>query len=269
VIIALNVLAFWFSDHTAHDVVIHAHDFHQLIYCKTGGGYITLGNKRFKALAGHVYISKTGSLHSIEASPNMQLLEIKFFADESLLAQLPIEFDLSALPSACEMLLTAGAEGIKGELHFQEAANCAFKLFLIRTLRHFSPSHSESRAYTHSAVLNTPEYAKENNDIKILNLRYFIEDMLSQEITLSSLASEVNFSNAYFIKRFNILFGIPPMRFVNLRRVSRAKQLIEQTELSLSEIASKCGFSSPHYFSRIFKSFEGISPQQYRKAQSK
>ena len=262
----MNVLAFWFSDHIAHDVKIHTHNFHQLIYCKTGGGYITLGDRRFKALSEHIYLSKQGHQHAIEGAPDMQLLEIKFFADVSAVADIPDEFDISAIPAAREMLITAGVEGINGETYFDEAANCAFKLFLIRTLRHFSHTDRRAKAYAHSAVLDTPEHASETSDIRLLNLRYYISDRLDEEITLSELANEVNFSKAYFIKRFNILFGMSPMRFVNLCRIERAKQLIEKTELSLSEIAVKCGFMSPHYFSRTFKSFEGVSPNEYRKS---
>lgn len=261
----MNVLAFWFSDHISHDVALHTHAFHQLIYCKSGGGYITIGNTRYKALAGHAYISKQGSLHSIEASPDMHLLEIKFFADDAMTSQLPSEFNLSKLSFARDMLLSSGEEGIKGAIHSDEAANCSFKLFLIHTLRHFSPDRTDSRSYAHSAILKTPENEKESRDIKILNLRYYIEDRLGERITLEELAGEVNFSKAYFIKRFNLLFDMPPMKFINLRRVDRAKQLMEQTELSLSEISQKCGFGSLHYFSRIFKSFEGISPNEHRK----
>ena len=261
----MNVLAFWFSDHPAHNVGMHTHDFHQLIYCRTGGGYITVDNIRYKALSGHIYIAKQGSVHSIESSDDMKLLEIKFFADDSILTGIPAEFDLSKITFAEEMLFTAGKEGIKGEFHSDEAANCAFKLFLIYAHRHFSPDRTSTQPYAHSAVLDTPYFAKENNDIKLLNLRYYIEDRLGKEIMLTELADEVNFSKAYFIKRFTLLFDMPPMKFVNSRRIVRAKKLIEQTELSLSEIAQKCGFTSPHYFSRTFKSFEGISPQKYRK----
>lgn len=260
----MNVLAFWFSDHPAHNVERHTHDFHQLIYCKNGGGYITVGDMRRKALPRHVSISRQGTYHSIEASDGMQLLEIKFFADDSILDGLPNEFDLSKLPFAEEMLLTAGNEGIKGELHSEEAANCAFRLFLIHAQRHFLHTNTHTKPYTHSAILNAPENEKENSDIKLLNLRYYIEDRLGDKITLAELADEVNFSKAYFIKRFNLLFDMPPIKFINLRRVERAKKLITQTELSLSEIAVKCGFGSLHYFSRTFKGFEGTSPNDYR-----
>ena len=265
----LNILAFWFSDHIAHNVGLHTHKFHQLIYCKHGGGYITVGSKRFKALSEHIYFMKQGCPHSIESAPDMQLLEIKFFADNETADAIPIEFDISPLPFAREMLIATGAEGIRGEEHSDEAANSAFKLFIIHTLRRFSPTAKASRPYAHSAVLDTAEHAKENNDIKILNLRYYISDRLNEEITLSELADEVNFSKAYFIKRFTDLFGMSPMKFVNQCRIDRAKKLILQTELPLSEIALKCGFRSLHYFSRTFKTFEDISPNEYRKNQSR
>ena len=263
-VVSLDVLAFWFSDHVAHNVVAHTHDFYQLIYCKKGGGYITVGDKRRKALAGHVYLSKPGTLHAIENVDDMYLLEIKFVAEDSIAAVLPDHFNLSAIPFAQDMLIIAGDEGIRGEAHYDEAANSAFKLFLIHFMRHFM-NNAYGKSYSHSAVLDTPEYARENNDIKILNLKYYIADQLNKEITLEELANEVSFNKTYFVKRFKILFGMPPMKYVNSMRIARAKQLMSQTELPLSSISAKCGFKSPHYFSRIFKNFEGVSPQEYRK----
>lgn len=235
------------------------------MYCKSGGGYITAGH-RYKALGGHMYLAKPGMVHAIEASGDMHLLEIKFLADESFMSQIPEELDLGAIPTAREMLLLSGEEGIKCKPHHEDASNCAFRLFLINVLRHLSSDNSENRPYAHSAALDIPQQAKENSDILILNLRYFISDKLSDEITLQMLADEVNFSKAYFIKRFRILFGMSPIRYVNLCRIERAKLLMEQTELPLSEIALKCGFASPHYFSRTFRSFEGVPPQEYRQA---
>lgn len=267
-VINLDVLAFWFSDHIAHDVVIHTHDFHQLIYCKKGGGYITVGNERLKALTGHVYLSKPGVLHAIEMHEDMHLLEIKFIAEESITAILPDHFDISVIPAAQSMLLTAGSEGIKGEVHYDEAANCAFKLFLIHCIRHFTHG-TRNKPYSHSSVLDIPEYAKENNDMKILNLKYYISDRLNEEISLSELADEVSFNKTYFVKRFKILFGMSPMKYVNSMRISRAKQLLLQTSLPISEISLKTGFKSPHYFSRSFRSSESMSPQEFREKHKK
>ena len=46
-------------------------------------------------------------------------------------------------------------------------------------------------------------------------------------------------------------------------RIKHAIQLLEQNKLSVSELAEKCGYSDPLYFSRVFKKITGVSPSKY------
>jgi AraC-like DNA-binding protein len=99
----------------------------------------------------------------------------------------------------------------------------------------------------------------------ILNLERYIKDNLDREITLTELADKVGFNKTYFVKRFKILWGMPPMQFVNNQRLEIARRLLTTTDMSVSEIAEITGFRTLHYFSRAFKHNTGISPSEYYK----
>lgn len=269
----MDVVVFWVSEHIAHMVQAHTHEFFQLIYCKKQGGHITVGTSRYAARTDHVYLVRPGVLHAIENKEQMYIVEFKFLAEGTSAAALrilPEQFDISDIPLAREMLFSALREGLERELHYNEAVNSAFKLFLIHTIRKFAGGQlSKQQEYEHSAVLDTADHTVANGDVRILNLKYYISNRLHEKITLSELAAEVNFNKTFFVKRFKILFDMPPMKYVNYMRISRAKQLLIQTSLSVSAIAQKTGFSSPHYFSRSFRALEGQSPQQFREKHRK
>ena len=57
------------------------------------------------------------------------------------------------------------------------------------------------------------------------------------------------------------------MQYILNIRIEKAKALLENTDLSISEISDMTGMQSQHYFSRIFKKYTNISPSEYRKIQ--
>jgi len=83
-------------------------------------------------------------------------------------------------------------------------------------------------------------------------------------ISLDELASIAHFEKSYLTVRFKQMWGISPMKYVNLLRIERAKLLLATTDMSITDIACCVGFGSIHYFSRYFKEKEGITPNEYR-----
>jgi len=52
--------------------------------------------------------------------------------------------------------------------------------------------------------------------------------------------------------------------YLNQTRMTHAKSLLQMTQLSIQEVAARCGFNDSSYFCRIFKKYSGLSPIQYR-----
>lgn len=83
--------------------------------------------------------------------------------------------------------------------------------------------------------------------------------------TLEELAEEAGLSRAAFARNFSASVGEPPHSYLTRWRMGIAAQLLEETDLRLSEIASRVGYRSEFSFSRAFKLARGVSPIQYRR----
>ncbi|MBE5912637.1 MAG: helix-turn-helix domain-containing protein [Pseudobutyrivibrio ruminis] len=82
---------------------------------------------------------------------------------------------------------------------------------------------------------------------------------------LHSEIEKTGYSLNHFRKLFKNSTGIPPIEFLNHRRIEYAKELIKHTKIPLTvkEISINCGYNDAYYFSRLFKKMEGISPKEY------
>jgi AraC-like DNA-binding protein len=92
----------------------------------------------------------------------------------------------------------------------------------------------------------------------------YIEEHLTEPLSLETLAGQEGYSEQYFISVFKRSYGIAPLHYVTQKRIQKAKELIRTTSLPLKEISYRCGYEDPYYFSRIFKKTERVSPKKYR-----
>jgi AraC family transcriptional regulator len=93
----------------------------------------------------------------------------------------------------------------------------------------------------------------------------YIEDHLDAGPTLEQLAAVARLSAYHFARQFKAATGLPPHQYVILRRVERARQLLQAgTDLSLAEVAADAGFSDQSQFSYHFKRMVGVTPGQFR-----
>lgn len=94
----------------------------------------------------------------------------------------------------------------------------------------------------------------------------FIHENYTQPITRSDIARYVNISEDYLTFCFRQELGTTPIKYLQRYRIHQAKKLLKETELSVTEIAMRVGFSDSGYFSRIFHRETGRSPEAFRRA---
>lgn len=82
---------------------------------------------------------------------------------------------------------------------------------------------------------------------------------------LNELAEKVHMSKEHFIRTFKKIYGDPPGRFRQLRRLEKAVKLLLNSNMKIKDIATNCGFESIFYFSKIFKQHFSVSPKEYRR----
>lgn len=98
----------------------------------------------------------------------------------------------------------------------------------------------------------------------ITKAKEFINEHKTEEISLDDVARRVNMSTFYFCKMFKKATGVTFTEYLSLVRVSKAKNLLLNPNLRISEIAFEVGFQSLTHFNRVFRKFVGQSPTQYR-----
>ncbi|MFC7681709.1 AraC family transcriptional regulator [Paenibacillus sp. GCM10028914] len=81
---------------------------------------------------------------------------------------------------------------------------------------------------------------------------------------LETYYNELRLSRGYFFELFKKATGLPPTQYINQFRINRARDDLRNSDISVTEIAEKHGFSSVHYFSKLFRQLNGVSPREYR-----
>ncbi len=91
-----------------------------------------------------------------------------------------------------------------------------------------------------------------------------IETDLTADLSLNALAAVACLSPYHFARCFRQEFGKPPHRYVLDRRLELARRLLTDTELTIAEVAARCGFASQSRLATAFRKSFGISPRQYK-----
>lgn len=108
--------------------------------------------------------------------------------------------------------------------------------------------------------------SRKKSILKEEKMKTYIETHFKEELTRESLASEVFMNPDYLSKLFKKNTGSSLMDYVTKVRIERAKELLERTVLTISEIAIETGYSNTAYFTKMFKKYtNGVTPREYRK----
>ena len=127
-------------------------------------------------------------------------------------------------------------------------------------------SRSESRLKTIGAFYNLlDEIASTDPKISPLNSvdRYIEKNLSNPELSNESIAKELKISEVYLRKLFLNHLGTSPKQYILDMRIQKAKELLVESPLSVTDISRECGFSSVYHFCRAFKKRTATTPTQF------
>jgi AraC family transcriptional regulator len=93
----------------------------------------------------------------------------------------------------------------------------------------------------------------------------YIEEHLDAGPSLEQMAAVARLSVYHFSRQFKSATGLPPHQYVIMRRVERAKQLLQGGDFSLAQVAARAGFTDQSQFAQHFKRQVGVTPGQFRR----
>ena len=161
------------------------------------------------------------------------------------------EISSEALPHV-ETLIKSNITGLSNRL-ISEAA--VFKILA---------SQYSSHSKDISAVDNKNPLSK-NDTIKVIQLSEYISQNLTENLALSTLTKISGLNQKKIQKGFHFFFDETVNKFITNLRILKAKDLLENTDNSISEIVYEIGLNSRSYFSKIFYKKYGLIPKDYRK----
>jgi len=256
---------------------------YELLYVKDGEIRVTVEDKEYHGIPGDIFLFKPMQPHAI------------FLLNNKRLHQPHIHFDLYYQPDSPQVRISfQPLKAIaKEEMRwFREDVTQSMEYPLPNHIRLNKPGIIEKLIYdiifemegkfpyceTSAKGLFTQlwvQLLRENhwkNNPHLLSkwehldrVKKYISHQMDHEITLDELADFANFNKYYLCRMFKKAFGMTPVQYHLSVRLEKAKQLIQFTSLTLSDIAEKTGFQSIHAFSRAFRKQEGVAPSYYRK----
>ncbi len=263
-----NIHYFEFTNqyHTNDD----AHNFCELVYVDKGAVSVKSENFTGRLLDNQLIIHRPNEVHALKCTDNIapNIIIIGFECKSEEIAKFA-EMPVTLASEQQKMLAEIMKEGMsvyappydlpnttdmkKREVYpfgADQMIKLKLEIFLITLIRCFSSTEQISKKEI-------------SNDGELLNVYQYINEHYTEKITLDNLCFLFGTNKTTLCQCFKKEYGDTILNYINNLRIKEAKVLLRKKELSVTEISEKLGFSSIHYFCRIFKKTTGNSPKEY------
>jgi AraC-like DNA-binding protein len=212
-----------------------------------GEATLKMGGRSYRLVPGTLFVTFPYEAYEIVDSENFTFLYITFDGEGALklLAQFGIDKD-HAVYNNFEHL----------------------KEFWMTSIRRVNPSNI--LVLTESVLLYTLSYVGQHKttDVQVSRefdgiLEYIQNNLADPELSVSKVADLFGFNGKYlsslFVKNMDMKFT----DYLTKIRMEQALSILKQENLSVAELAARCGYTDPFYFSKVFKNTVGVPPSQY------
>ncbi len=190
-----------------------------------------------------------------------------------LLRKIRKEQTLSDLPVILLTALTADDKHLKGidagadayiEKPFHMNILVATCCQLLEQRNHLKQVYGQQPATNTKAV--APEIIKDEQDKKFQTLLdlWLADHITDPQLNIDSFAESMGYGRTTFYKKMKRITGTTPNDYIRTLRMNKAAELLKDDRLTVAEVGYKVGIEDQYYFSKMFKTFFGISPTKYR-----
>ena len=223
---------------------------HELIYKWSGDSVSTLNGREYALSRGSVLYLPKGPCggYSVKTLRRGEAIDILFetdtpLADGPLLLPGPHKSSLTQLFEQCHERWITSSPG-------RLSACMAAAYGILSVLQ-----DETQEAVTSSAGLGHLRAAAE----------YLESRLFDETLRVEDAARQAGISYSYLKRLFMHRYGVSPTQYITERRMENARSWLVTTDLSITELSARLGYSSVFYFSRVFRRINGISPSEYRR----
>lgn len=256
----------------SHDV---SYNFWQFLYVDRGEYTCSIGEDFFSLSSGQMILAEPNKVRTSLSSKNAMVAIISFRCTSHGMDS--IKNKIITLSDDDRKLLsriiTAGTDIFKAVLDNPKYSGqqpkdgtADYELQMIKNslelllINLYEPYRKETNG--HPWAQNQLNYYEQ----KFFSIEKYMLENLNRSITLDELSKATGFSLSTIKRIFSSQAGCGALHYFIRLKIKEAKRLIRETDMSITEISESLGFSSIHYFSRIFKNITGVSPSSYAKS---
>ena len=224
-------------------------------YVVKGEGYITHGGTDFPVTADKIYILRKGDAHNYYSSAESPWEKIFINLEGSLPTLLLDQYGLG------EQWLFDGA-GLK-DLFLQVAQ-------IVQSDQN-DPQYETRLAALYFEIVARLGHSRTRSvhSEEAVRLKDFLDHNTDRIVSNQELSSHIYRSPDYCVKLFGREYGVTPYAYQMNGKMNIARQLLRDTAMPVSRIASSVGYHDPCYFSGLFRKMCGCSPREYRRQNQK
>lgn len=257
----MAIATFTASESNTMKTCEHCHDAYEFLIPHTPLPYLTNEDAVYFGEVGYIYPVQTGRKHGMKYPVNnvsyTSIAFDKMFFEEILTYKGHLEYSFNSVIT-CSDSLTALIEMFKKEHSKGSSADFINKL---------SPlSRVICAEVIDLAVKNTNDERKSKTKYQkgVRAAADYINEHFAESISIDYLSDLCGLSLNYFSLCFKNTFGETPKVYITKMRLSKAKTLLEFSNMSVKEISKNCGFHKFNSFSCSFKKYIGMTPSEYR-----
>lgn len=248
----------------------HCHeDFIELSFVTSGSVDYLIEGEKYTLKKGQVVVSNPGVYHKelFDSNTNCRELHIGL-TNLSLFSNIKKNFidvgskNIITLSKYKDEILKNCFEIIEEQKNHTQTSPFMLKSLVMKLLILLHRELNED-----IANLNSKEFSFKSREKKSLveSISKYLNENYTDDISLYTLSKNMYLSPVYISKIFKEITGNSPINYLILIRLSKAKELLEDSKLSIKTIAKMVGYNDPYYFSKLYKKYYGISPNKVRK----
>ena len=251
-----------------------SHNFWEFVYVDSGTFEVSVDNQHYTVEEGQLIVYAPLAFH-IGAKPNNVKIDIvsfeATFEEMAYFANKVITLTGKQRQSFSEIIAI-------GEKHFKACSKDIAKrgmvpreetdLYTLQRLKNHLELLLIDLFVTNKNIGTKPKGTNYENHTKKTfdTLTQFLKKHMSEALTLETLCSHCAVSLSTLKRVCREHCGMSPMSYFISLKIDTAKAMICDTDLNITQISEKLGFSTVHYFSKLFKDKVGLSPSEYAKA---
>lgn len=268
---------------TRDTCIYHSHDFVEICYVCAGKGYHLVDGKEYEVFKGDMFIINYDMTHTFfREKPQDELITYNivfrpsFF--DNILSGIE-DLDFTTLPSSFlfDDLTPSynGHENLRLTLGEQKEFDGLLDNMYIEFTNKTNGYMSIIRAYMIELIIKIVRCLSERESHRrdsagksplVTDILSYLKEHFSETFSLSDLALKSFFSRGYLCKVFKEATGMTMSEYVHMLRINEACRLIGSTDMKMTDIACKAGFSDYKAFTAVFRKVTGKKPGEYRKS---